>query len=186
MMTMIFSKPAMRSSANDQKETDFEGLFLAHYDRVYGLLYRLVGNRVEAEDLAQEVFLKFYQTPPQRGETNIGAWLYRVATNAGYNAVRGRRRQWELNRHLLPEHDDSADPLAQTIVNEETATVRQALAQLTPAQGQLLLLRQMGLSYAELGQACEIAPNSVGKLLERASQAFRAAYLTVAKERPHV
>jgi RNA polymerase sigma-70 factor, ECF subfamily len=63
----------------------FEMLFYQHYDRVYGLLFRLVGNRAEAEDLAQEVFLKLYRHAEgkrffaQRREHNIGAWLYRGA-----------------------------------------------------------------------------------------------------------
>ena len=93
-----------------QGDTDsFETLFYRHYDRVYGLLYRLVGNRAEAEDLAQEVFVKLYKHTSRRRffgsarKQNIGAWLYRVATNAGYDALKMRKRRWQRDTLLVPD-----------------------------------------------------------------------------------
>lgn len=171
----IFSQK-LEPSLNAAVQTpDFEQLFATHYDRVYGLLFRLLGTRAEAEDVAQEVFLKLYQQPDVQRRGNVAAWLYRVATNAGYNAVRGRRRQLERNRYLVAA-DMPETPDATVVQAEEIASVRAALAQLRPEQGQLLLLRQMGLSYAELAKACDLNPNSVGKTLSRATEAFRAAY----------
>ncbi len=160
----------------------FETVFHQHYDRVYGLLFRLVGNRVEAEDLAQDVFLKLYNHAYRQRlflrsrEHNISAWLYRVATNMGYNAIRGRQRRWQRNMTLVP--DPQGIPGAETEVEKrEVATaVRAALAHLKPRQVQLLLMRQMGFSYAECAVACNIAPGSVGTLLSRAAKAFREAY----------
>lgn len=162
----------------------FEALFYRHYDRVYGLLFRLVGNRQEAEDLTQEVFLKLYRHHFASGrEHNVSAWLYRVATNMGYNAIRGRRRRWQRNNVLVPDPSDQPATPAETVARQETrATVRAALAQLAPRDSQLLLLRQMGLSYAELAAACEVAPTSVGTLLRRAAEAFRQAYDEVEDE----
>ena len=159
----------------------FEALFHHHYERVYGLLFRLMGNRDEAEDLTQEVFLQLYQRPPthnQRDEHNLSAWLYRVATNMGYNAIRGRQRRWQRNTVLVPpEQDPQGDP-AKQVAEQETATaVRHALAQLPPRDGQLLLLRQMDFSYAEIAAICEINPNSVGTLLARAARAFKELYV---------
>ena len=156
----------------------FETLFHRHYDRVYGLLFRLVGNRGEAEDLTQEVFLKLYQRHFARGrEHNVGAWLYRVAMNMGYNAIRGRRRRWRRNTQLVPDASEQPSTPADAVARQETqATVRAALARLSPRDSQLLLLRQMGLSYAELATACEVAPTSIGTMLRRAAQAFREAY----------
>ena len=156
----------------------FETLFYRHYDRVYGLLFRLVGNRGEAEDLTQEVFLKLYQRQFASGrEHNVSAWLYRVATNMGYNAIRGRRRRWRRNTQLVPDASEQPPTPAETVARQETQiTVRAALARLSPRESQLLLLRQMGLSYAELAAACEVAPTSVGTMLRRAAQAFREAY----------
>jgi RNA polymerase sigma-70 factor (ECF subfamily) len=185
-MAVLSSKLNLAMASTDDGAASFESLFLAHYDRVYGLLYRLLGTRAEAEDLTQEVFLKLYQTPPQQADSNVAAWLYRVATNLGYNAIRGRRRRWERNTLLVPPEDGGVNPAQALVTAEEIATVRAALAQLTPAQGQLLLLRQMGLSYSELASACDTHPNSVGKRLSRAAQAFRSAYLHETKGKKDV
>lgn len=95
----------------------------------------------------------------------------------GYNYLRGRKRRWQRNLFLVPDQIDNApDPSEQAIRQETKAAVREALARLPKRQTQLLLLRQMGLSYAELAEACDIAPGSVGKLLSRAADAFRNSY----------
>jgi RNA polymerase sigma-70 factor (ECF subfamily) len=161
----------------------FETIFHRYYDKVYGILFRLVGTRSEAEDLTQEVFLKLYQQPPRRGqEHNVGGWLYRVATNTGYNHIRGRQRRWQRNRWLVPGMDRSApsagdnNPEQQVEDSQARTQAQAALSRLKPRQVQLLLLRQMGLSYAEVADACEIAPGSVGKLLSRAARDFARAY----------
>lgn len=163
---------------NAGDETSFNVLFQRHYDRVYGLLFRLVGNRAEAEDIAQEVFLKLYRQPLLgRPDDNIGGWLYRVATNLGYNAIRDRQRRWQRDRFLVPDQADAPDgPQRLAERREARERVQRALARLKPRQVQLLLLRQMGFSYAELAEACDVAPGSVGQLLGRAAAAFRDAY----------
>jgi RNA polymerase sigma-70 factor (ECF subfamily) len=164
--------------ATEGDEASFETLFYRHYDRVYGLLFRLLGNRGEAEDVTQEVFLKLYRQPlTGQQEHNLSGWLYRVATNMGYNHIRGTKRRWQRNTLLLPDITDAArQPPEQALQAETKAVVRAALATLPQRQTQLLLLRQMGLSYAELADAFGVAPASVGTLLSRASQAFREAY----------
>lgn len=160
----------------------FEALFHQHYDRVYGLLFRLLGNRDEAEDVTQEVFLKLHNHAfgrrflGRQREHNIGAWLYRTATNAGYNAIRGRQRRWQRNTLLVP--DPQGSPAAEKTVEQkelETA-VRQTLAKLPERDTQLLLMRQMGFSYAECAEAIGVAPSSVGTLLARAAAAFKQTY----------
>ena len=99
-MVSTASDNALIERIREGDTTSFDTLFHRHYDRVYGLLFRLVGNRVEAEDITQEVFLKLYNHAfakkvfKMNREHNIGAWLYRVATNMGYNAIRGRKRRW--------------------------------------------------------------------------------------------
>ena len=156
----------------------FEVLFHRHYDRVYGLLFRLVGTRQEAEDLTQEVFLKLYRRPLHgRREHNVSAWLYSVATHTGYNALRREKRMGARNLALVPvESRPDENPAVQVEQREAVTAVRKALARLKPEQAQLLLLRQMGLSYAELAASCDLNPNSVGKLLARAAAAFRQVY----------
>jgi RNA polymerase sigma-70 factor (ECF subfamily) len=165
----------------------FETLFYRHYDRVYGLLFRLLGNRVEAEDVTQEVFLKLYRQPLRKGvaEHNVGAWLYRVATNMGYNHIRSRKRRWQRNRVLVPDPSDFPMTPAEHAAQEETRLrVRAALSKLTQRETQMLLMRQMGLSYAEIAEACEVATGSVGTMLSRAADAFRKAYEDEISDQP--
>jgi RNA polymerase sigma-70 factor, ECF subfamily len=166
------------SRVRNGDEQSFSLLFHRHYDRVYGLLYRLLGSRVEAEDLAQEVFLRLYRQPFSRQrEHNVGAWLYRTATNMGYNELRSRSRRWRRDAVLLPDPTDEPIRPADAAAQAETrAAVQAALARLPQRDVLLLLLRQMGLSYEELAAACGVAPGSVGTLLRRASAAFRQTY----------
>jgi RNA polymerase sigma-70 factor (ECF subfamily) len=161
----------------------FEVLFRRHYDRVYGILFRLVGERGEAEDLAQEVFLRLHNHARRRRDRdeNVGAWLYRVAVNHGYNALRDRRRRQQRDALLLPPPTGDAE--AELLRREERRLVRAALARLGERQAQLLILRQMEFSYAECAAVVGVAPGSVGTLLARAARDFRQAY---ERERPAV
>ena len=99
----------------------------------------------------------------------------RVALNRGYNALRGQRRaQQRITR--LAEPPVQIDPQAELARAEDRTLVRAVIAKLPERQGQLLLLRYAGLSYAEIAGALELAPASVGTLLARAERAFEAAY----------
>lgn len=160
----------------------FETLFHQHYDRVYGLLFRLLGNRDEAEDVTQEVFLKLHDHAfghrflPRNREHNIGAWLYRTATNMGYNAIRGRQRRWQRNTLLVPDPQGIPGADKEVEQRERETAVRQTLAKLPERDTQLLLMRQMDFSYADCAAAIGVAPSSVGTLLSRAAAAFKQAY----------
>lgn len=163
-------------------EASFETLFYRHYDRVYGLLFRLVGSRGEAEDLLQEAFLRLHRHAfslsknPFKKEQNISAWLYRVAMNLGYDALRSRSRREERNMLLVPDPQGTPGAEKEVERREEQAAVRAALARLSQRQAQLLLLRQMDFSYADCAAVCQVAPGSVGTLLARAARDFRQAY----------
>jgi RNA polymerase sigma-70 factor (ECF subfamily) len=172
-------------------EASFETLFYRHYDRVYGLLFRLVGNRGEAEDLSQEAFLKLYRHAFKkrplaktlfkgRQKENISAWLYRVAMNLGYDALRSRSRRWERDTLLVPDPQGAPGAEKEVEKREEQTAVREALSRLSERQVQLLLLRQMDFNYAECAAVCDVAPGSVGTLLARAARDFRKAYEEVA------
>lgn len=159
----------------------FETVFHQHYDRVYGLLFRLVGTRTEAEDLTQEVFVKLYRHAFERRflsnrEHNLGAWLYRTAMNSGYNALRSNQRREKRDAYLVP--DPKGTPGADKMVErrERETAVRQALAKLNQRDAQLLLMRQMGFSYRECAQAINVADSSVGTLIKRAAEAFKRVY----------
>lgn len=180
MTTLSDNLILTRISTGDM--ASFDAVFHEHYDRIYGVLFRLVGNRGEAEDLTQEVFLKLYDHAYTKKrfnfkrENNIGAWLYRVATNMGYNEIRNRQRRWQRNLHLVPDPTESSSTEVKVSQRETAVKVRQTLSKLPERQVQLLVLRQMGMSYAECAEICGIAPGSVGTLLARAAKAFKEAY----------
>lgn len=165
----------------DGDEASFEELFARHYDMVYGVLFRLTGTRAEAEDLAQEVFLKLYHRPLRHRE-NVAGWLYRVAANAGYNALRSRQRRQRreeraVREALLTGHH--AGPEEQAARRETRQEVQAVLARIKPRSAKLLILREQGFSYKELAAIVDVAPGSVGTLLARAQQEFEDAYRAV-------
>lgn len=156
-------------------EASFEALFHRHYQNVYCLLYRLVGDG-EAEELTQEVFLRLYERPLRNGD-NVAGWLYRVATNLGYNALRGERRRLSREEKVMADMPTAAPSAAAEWRRQvEQSRVRTALSCLRPKQGQLLLLRHMGFSYKELAEIVGVSPNSIGTLLARAEKAFHRVY----------
>src|SRR5271169_1228518 len=111
--------------ADQKKRTAFEDLFLQYWDKIYGVLFRLTGDGAEAEDLALETFMRLWQRPPSQDQILAG-WLYRVATNLGYNALRsaGRRTRHELDAGLqaLAEGrgpDNPANPAKEVERSEE-------------------------------------------------------------------
>lgn len=156
----------------------FETIFRTYYQQVFAVAYRLLGSAQEADDVAQEAFLRLYLHPlPAGREHNLVGWLLRVAANQGYNALRSRKRRRMRESTPVADPPAAVDPAENAAASEETAArVREALAHLSERQVQLLLLRQAGLSYAELAAALGVAPGSVGTLLARAERAFRQQY----------
>jgi RNA polymerase sigma-70 factor (ECF subfamily) len=170
----------------------FDTLFLRHYERVYRVVYNLVGSREEAEDLVQETFITLYSHPPssvrdhdneQGTQHYLAAWLCRVALNRGYNLLRGNQRSQKRMERVLDYHETMGgyshnayadEPYSAAVRTEERAYVRSLLAQLPERQSNLLLLRYAGFSYAEIAAILGVAQGSVGTLLARAERAFLA------------
>jgi RNA polymerase sigma-70 factor (ECF subfamily) len=162
--------------------TWFEQIFQEHWARVYRVLYRLVGDHAEAEDLALETFWRLYRRPPRRS-VNLGGWLYRVATNLGLNALRARQRRgfYERSAGRMDAGDHlSGDPAVQVESAEEIARVRRTLVSMNSRSAKLLVLRHSGLTYAELAATLDVAPGSIGTLLARAEKEFAERYQTMA------
>jgi len=165
--------------ADHKERTSFEDLFLQNWDKVYSVLFRLTGDRDEAEDLALETFLRLWQRPPAQDRTLVG-WLYRVATNLGYNAMRsaGRRSRHELDAGMeaLAASAGSPNPAKEAERSEDRQRVQQILQQMQARQAQLLILRHSEMSYQEIAEILKIAPSSVGTLLVRAEKEFIRLY----------
>ncbi|HUI43811.1 MAG TPA: sigma-70 family RNA polymerase sigma factor [Terriglobia bacterium] len=166
--------------------SEFERFYLEHYGRVVSVLFRLTANRIEADELAQEVFWKLYRRqllPSSDG--NVAGWLYRTATNLGIDALRRevRRRDYEHQAaRAAAQNAPAGGPLDELVRDEKRRRVRQVLARLKPVQAQALILRAGGFSYHEVAAALRVKRVSVGTLLLRAEQAFRNHYRAAGKD----
>ncbi len=164
----------------------FDTLFQRFYSELFGLVYRVLGDRMETEDTLQETFLKLSDDAElqARPDSEVGAWLRRVAINLAFNRLRSAKRArarlervGRLDRSdEEPTDNEMLGPAGVLIRTEEQAAVRQALAEVPERQRECLLLRHSGYSYAEIAITLGIAVGSVGVLLARAEHAFRATY----------
>ena len=157
----------------------FEALFKRLYPSLFRYAYRLTGDTDAADDAAQESFVRLLRTsiPHERAD----AWLFTVVTNLvrqrGNTAARRKRllAAWPPTPQPAPPPDETAER------NERAAQVRAALDALSERDRQMLLMRQEGLSYAEIATATGVAPGSVGTLLARALERFAKTYGTEEK-----
>lgn len=176
-MAVTTSKTRVAQPSVSQKEAEFESAFHEHYPQVFGVLFRLMGDRAEAEDLTLEAFWKLWRSPPNNGVTS--SWLYRVALRLGYNALRSGQRRAHYETHAGREALDfntPANPAQEVEVAQERERVRRVLNQMPPREAQLLILRHSGLAYKDIARALNIAPGSVGTLLARAEKNFEKRY----------
>ncbi len=150
----------------------FEELFRREYARVVNIAHRIVGDRDEAEDVAQEVFLSFYRTHPADAGY-APAWLHAAAAHAALNVIRARDRRGRRETAHALESDRAADPAGAAEAAETRAEVRAALSRLGERSASLLALRYSGLSYQEIAAALGLRTSSIGTLLRRAEDAFR-------------
>ena len=177
-MTVTSNKVNFQAQRGIADSGDFEATFLEHWPKIYNVLFRVVGDKAEAEDLALETFWRLYQNPPSSRE-NLNGWLYRVAVNLGFNALRSqkrRKRYEEQAGKLALESDPPSNPAYEAELLERRRAVQEVLAQMKPRSARLLILRHSGLSYAELAAAVKVRPSSVGKLLARAEDEFEQIY----------
>jgi RNA polymerase sigma-70 factor (ECF subfamily) len=160
----------------------FDAIFREHYPRVVAMLARLTGDRGQAEEIAADSFCKLSRhgmTGDDLAVDNAAPWLYRVAMNAGLDAVRGNARRKARERAAQAESLRAAVPggaLEEMLRVERCARVQAVLAALKPRDAQMLLLRADGLAYRELAQTLGVQPGSVGTLLARAEAEFERKY----------
>jgi len=178
----IVLSPAGAGAAGERSSGDVEALFRAHYPRLAGMLARLTGDPGQAEEIAADVFHKLSRRPALlAASADLTAWMYRVATNAGLDALRmnSRRRTREQSAGVNGIHAVSSENALEDMLREERqARVREVLGAMKPRDAQMLLLRSSGLAYREVAQTLGIHPGSVGTLLARAEAEFERRYRT--------
>jgi len=162
----------------------FDVLVLKYQHKVVKLVMRYVRNPAEAEDVAQEAFIKAYRALPQfRGDSAFYTWLYRIAINTAKNAVVSRDRSpvdYDLD---LQNPDESYDmhgrlkdaetPEGLVLTDEIRGTVNAAIDALPEDLRTAIVLRELeGLSYEEIAATMECPVGTVRSRIFRAREAI--------------
>ncbi len=163
-------------------EAAFESLVRRHERRVFGLLIRMLGDREEAADVAQEAFLNLHRHGHRfRREARFSTFVYRVAANAALNRRRSLGRKRAREQALARRHEAGID-LPSSPRNPEDATasgeiqlqVQRALLELTPDLRTALVLYDLeGETYGDIAKALEIPEGTVKSRIHRARNALR-------------
>jgi RNA polymerase sigma-70 factor (ECF subfamily) len=151
----------------------FERLVRAHQDRVYGLAYRITGNHEDANDAAQDAFVKAFQALRQfREDAAFSTWLHRVATNAALDLV--RRRPASPPADLPLDLAAPGGPEDDAHRHEVQRRVYAALGRLPAEFRVAVVLRDLqGLAYDEIARVLRVPIGTVRSRISRAREALR-------------
>ena len=162
----------------------FDALVLKYQHKLVKLVMRYVRNPAEAEDIAQEAFIKAYRALPQfRGDSAFYTWLYRIAINTAKNAVVSRDRnpvEYDLDRSNTDESydmqgrmKDSETPEGLVLTDEIRSTVNAAIEELPEDLRTAIVLRELeGLSYEEIAATMACPVGTVRSRIFRAREAI--------------
>lgn len=163
-----------QTEANDSERLD--AVFRANYERIAHVIGRVIHDQPRAEELAVEVFLKWWRNPRAQGE-HANGWLYRTAVRKALDELRSQTRRNRFERFLGRVAKTPPTPEELYSANAEQQRVRTVLAALNRRHAEILLLRSEGSTYQEIATCLEVKPNYVGSLLSRAQEAFRKEYV---------
>ncbi len=185
----------LRVRAGDQAA--FAELVAAYQDRLLGVLNHIVGHSGDAEDLAQEVFLRVYRSRASYTPTaKFSTWLFTLANNVALNALRARKRRpprasggeaassgpWPAGQSARSKEPAPGERLSR---EELAGVVRAALDQLNDRQRVAVVLNKFeGLGYAEIAGVMGLSPQAVKSLLNRAREQLRQALAPYIGDQP--
>jgi RNA polymerase sigma-70 factor (ECF subfamily) len=157
------------SSALEQKVTE---VFEWFYEPVYRYVRSIIGSAADAEDLAQEAFLRLYTSLQNENRIgNVRSWLFRVAHNLAIDYLRTVRHLdhdvpevWELREERLDPGENAEQRLLE---QEQRQRLRRAMIRLSPQERYCLELRAEGLSYREIAEVLGVSTSSVNTFLGR-------------------
>jgi len=150
----------------------FEELVELTHRRVYSLAFRLTGDRTEAEDVAQEAYLRMFRgLAGFREEARFETWMHRIVTNCAISMMKRRGRFGDV---LASEPEDLPVPDSTAPMLAERDSLSRALAVLPEGQRVVLLLKDVyGLSCREIGEEVGIEEGAVKVRLHRARRRLR-------------
>lgn len=172
------AKNIIRAANGDAQA--FEALMLLHQNSIFALCLRMMGQRQDALDMAQEAMLRVYRSLGNfKAQANFGTWVYRITTNVCIDELRRRKRKEALSLDALSENGFEQEGEAQSPeqeflrleIREELAA---AIAMLPEDQRAAVVLRDVqGLSYEEVAQSLSINLNTVKSRISRGRQRLR-------------
>lgn len=144
--------------------------------RAFGHAFRMLGDRAEAEDVAQEAMIRLFKIAPRwrQGEAKVTTWLYRVVANLSTDRLRKRRN---VALDAIAEPEDGAKPVAEVMQDQARNTALQtALNALPDRQREAVVLRHIeGLTNPEIATALQISVEAVESLTARGKRALTKA-----------
>ncbi|MBM4196169.1 MAG: RNA polymerase sigma factor RpoE [Gammaproteobacteria bacterium] len=160
----------------------FDVLVLKYQQRILKLIMRLVRNSADAEDVAQEAFIRAYRALPSfRGDSAFYTWLYRIGINTAKNhLVSAQRRPFDQefdpqdpdNYQINARFRDEETPEGLALQEELRVTVERAIAALPDDLRTAIMLREIdGLSYEQIAQAMDCPVGTVRSRIFRAREA---------------
>jgi RNA polymerase sigma-70 factor (ECF subfamily) len=160
----------------------FERLYGEYHAPIYNLCARVLGDREEAKDVTQEVFIKAFDQLPEADAESFGLrpWLYRVATNACFNQLRSRRKLGGGGDAGLEQAASGVDEFerAQTV-----ALVERSLGEMNERYRTALVLKDLqGLPSAEIAEVMEVSRPTADVLVHRARASFKTVFAKLAGE----
>jgi RNA polymerase sigma-70 factor (ECF subfamily) len=170
-----------RAAAGDP--TAFEALVERHRSMVYRVAYQFAGNHHDAEDIAQEVFIKAYRSLDKfRQDAQLSSWLYRIVMNA---CIDHRRRQSpagsapfgeEAEHRLLNTPEERPDPEDRAYAGELGEVLESEISRLPHGQRVVFIMRHhQGLKLGEIAEALGLAEGTVKRQLHAAVHRLRHA-----------
>ncbi len=168
-----------RAGAGDELwQADAEAFVQQHLRRIYLLIYRLVGNAADAQDLAQEAFIKALQRQEQlRDSEKAARWLSRIAINTALDHLRRRARRAETGLESAagaPPVAGLASPEERVLQTERAALLQAGLGRLTARERAALLLRDLeGLPAHEVARVLRCGKATVRSHIANARVKFR-------------
>ncbi len=159
-------------------ENAFQEFVRLYQHQVFNLVLRMLGNRAEAEDVAQDVFVTVFKSIESfRGESKISTWLYRIAMNQCQNRIKYLSRRPTVRSDVLVESStapQAAGPEAQLRGRQLEGLVQEAIAELDEEHRMLIVLRDIEeLAYQEICSITGLPEGTVKSRLHRARLALR-------------
>lgn len=172
---MIVDEATLLAASRRGDVTAYDHLVGAYQDRIYQLTYRVTGNPEDAQDAAQEAFVKAFRSLKAfRGDAAFSTWLHRIAVNAALDIVR--------RRPPAPDPLDVAVLMAAESVDraveqrEVQRRIQSAITGLPHEQRVAVILRDVqGLSYGEIAAVLQVPVGTVRSRLSRAREVLRHA-----------